>query len=88
MINQDYYAPKNIKTILGVSYYPAREATIVTETANYVLRDGDDLYSISKSIFGNNGQSNWTIIADINSPDVEAIYSVGDTIKLPKTIVL
>lgn len=89
MISPTFYTKDNlIQKYLNqkVKHYPRKDRTIVLEKRPYVVQVEDTLYSIAARLFGENGEYNWTIIADINYLRKPDELQVGETIWLPKVV--
>jgi nucleoid-associated protein YgaU len=90
MINPNIYAKRNLVKVLNdgkAQHYSVRDRATVVESVDYIVKQGETLYSIAKRLFGLNRQYMWTIIADINPPKMPDEWEVGDVIKLPRIIV-
>jgi LysM repeat protein len=89
MINPIFYnTDKLIQKYLNqkVKHYPRKDRTTVLEKRPYVVKSGDTYYSIAAKLFGEDGEYNWTIIADINYLRKPDELQVGETIWLPKVV--
>lgn len=90
MISPNFYNKKNlIVQFLGgkVSHYPVKDPSITIEWYEYIVKKGENLYTIAAKIFGKNLEYLWTYIADNNPPRQPDEWEVGDVLKLPKVII-
>lgn len=89
MIFPLYYIPERKVAFFfegKISHYARKERTKVFEKVPYLVKSGDNLYSIAASIFGNSGEYHWTIISDINGNRMPYDLQIGETIFLPRLI--
>ena len=89
MISPEFYIPNNlVKQFFGgkVQHYPLKEKAIVLSTWDYIVKQGDTMYTLAATIFGEDKQFHWTIISDINYLRQPYDLEVGETIKLPIVI--
>lgn len=90
MISPAFYNKKRLESVfLGgkVPHFPVKDRSVVTETKEYVLKYGEDFYTLAERIFGYGLSHMWTYIADCN-PDVRMEeLKEGDMILLPRKII-
>jgi hypothetical protein len=90
MISNAFYNKKNlIAQFLGgkVSHYPIKDASVTYSWYEYIVKDGETLYSIAERIFGEGLEHLWTLIADNNPPRMPDDWQAGDVLKLPRIII-
>lgn len=90
MISPTFYVKNNaVKTYFGgkVSHYAIKDKSTVIGTYDYILSYGEDMYSIAETLFGQEKQYLWTVLADINPLRDPFDWSAGDVIKIPLLIV-
>lgn len=90
MISPTFYNKKNlISQFLGgkVSHYPIKDASVTLEWYDYIIKAHETLYTIAASIFGNDLEYMWTLIADNNPPRMPDDWQPGDIVRLPKVII-
>ena len=90
MINPEYYNNKAniVKANNKPPMFAPKRKTIITETNPYIVQYGDTYYSLAVKMFGTERQYLWTIISDCNTPRMPDDLQVGETIKLPKVIIM
>lgn len=69
-----------------LKHFERKERTKVLESKPYTVKDGDNIYNVAVSLFGEPGEYHWTIISDINGNRMPTDLQVGETIQLPKVI--
>ena len=89
MIRPEYFKASNLANIPNTKIQGYKESApkrVVLEKRTYTTTFGDTFYSLSEKVFGN--ESFWTIIADINSPNLAMLSQlpVGEIIFLPKMV--
>lgn len=90
MISSTFYNKKNlIMSFLGgkVQHYPVKDPSITVEWYDYIVKSGENLYTIAAKIFGKNLEYMWTYIADNNPPRLPDDWNPGDIVRLPKVII-
>ena len=86
MISKNFYKQsKLVNEFLGgrLQHYPIKEPTTVLTTREYTVQSGDTMYSLARTIFGDDFEYNWTIISDINFLRMPDELQAGEVIKLP-----
>ena len=89
MINPNFYQPiKAVKIYFDgrVQHYLQRSRTVVLKKYPYVMKEGDDVYSLALRVFGETGMFFWTIIAECNNTKMPDQWRIGETIYLPEVI--
>lgn len=77
---QDFFSQK-------VLHFPAKDKSVSVEWREYVLTEGETLYSLAAKLFGKNLDYMWTYIADNNPLIHPDAWQSGDIIKLPQVII-
>ena len=90
MISPTFYNRKNLvaEYLDGrVLHYEVKDPSVTLEWYDYVLKAGENLYTVAAKIFGTDLEYMWTYIADNNVPRHIDDWAAGDIIRLPKIIV-
>lgn len=90
MINTYFYSNNNLvhQYLDGkVAHYPIKDRSVVLSTYKYVLKEGENFYTIAAEIFGNDAQEDWTYLADCNPIRHPDDWQAGDVVNLPLEII-
>lgn len=91
MINPTYYVPKNISKAQGINaqvpFYPPRPLALAITVEETTVSPGQSFYDMAYKLFGQNGQHFWTILGDINYPELPDKWQSGERIYLPKVVI-
>lgn len=91
MISPGYYknSRNRGKVYLGAirEHFLQKPRIVVLDSYDYIISDGEDMYSLATKVFGKDNQHLWTIIADLNPLRMPDDWVPGDTVKLPLIIV-
>jgi hypothetical protein len=89
MINKLYYKEENQRNSFfseKISHYIGREPYREYSFILYQCIAGDTVYSLARKIFGEDGEYNWTVIADINNIRYDFNFEGGEVIKIPREV--
>lgn len=90
MISPAFYTKKSLVRQLASGkalHYPQKPLSLAVKTRPYVVQFGDTYYSLARTLFGEDRQYLWPIIADINPPTYPDELEAGLTIQLPVVVV-
>lgn len=90
MINPTFYTDKNtVKQYFKgkTTHYALKELVTVVGTYDYVLKFGENMYTLAIDLFGADKEHFWTILAEINELREPDDWEAEEVVKLPKIVV-
>lgn len=91
MISPNFYIEENLASnrisFAKIKHFPKKSLSIAIGYTLHEVLEGQDLYSIARTYFGEYGERYWTTLADANGITKPDWLVVGQFIKIPKLVV-
>lgn len=90
MISPQYYNRNNtVNVYLGGKrpHFLQKERTVIAKSYEYRMMYGDNMYTLARKLFGDQNESFWIILGDMNELRDPLDWEEGEVIKLPELIV-
>lgn len=91
MISPTFYIKESNLTkrfaFTTLSHFPRKNISKSFDFDLHEVKDGEDLFTISRIYFGKFGERFWTVLADANSITKPDWLEIGQIIKIPRLVV-